>query len=143
MEPIPARPINAFCCQNARCSLYGQKGQGNIRQKGWSDRKKTIRTLICKVCGRRFSERKGTALYQVRLSTEKALSVLGHLQDHCGIRQTSRLTGVRKSTVNRLAKIAGDHADNVHAELVAFSSSHAGSSTRRKVVVRSEKREKL
>jgi len=149
MQPVDKRslidvwPVEAFCCQNTRCSLYGQKGQGNLGQKGWSDRKKTIRILICKVCGRRFSERKGTALYHVRLSTEKALNVLRHLQDHCGIRQTSRLTGVRKSTVNRLAKIAGDHADNVHDELVAFSPQHAGSSARRNVVVRSKKRKTL
>jgi len=143
MQPDGARPVTEFCCQNARCGLYGQKGQGNIAQKGWSSKKQHIRTLICKVCGKRFSERKGTALYQVRLSTEKTLSVLQHLQDHCGIRQTSRLTGVRKDTVNRLAKIAGDHADKVHDELVAFSPQHAGSPARRKVVVRSKKREKL
>ena len=88
---LPARPIEAFCCQNVRCSLHGQKGQGNLRQKGWSDRRKTIRTLICNACGKRFSERKGTVFYQVRLSTEKALSVLQHLQDHskCAIRFTA------------------------------------------------------
>ena len=137
------RPIEDFCCQNDRCGLYGQKGQGNIGQKGWSSKKQQIRTMICTVCGVRFSERKGTALYASRLPTEKALSVLQHLQDHCGIRQTSRLTGVNKVTVNRMAKIAGQHADKVHDELVAFSPQHPGSSARRKVVVCPEKREKL
>jgi LacI family transcriptional regulator len=117
------RPLKDFCCHNPDCALYGQKGQGNIRLKGWSSEKQQIRALICKACGHKFSERKGTALFSSRLPTEKALAVLNHLQDDCGIRQTSRLTGVDKDTVNRLALIAGEHADKVHDELVAFSPS--------------------
>jgi len=137
------RPIEDFCCQNSDCALYGQKGQGNIRQKGWSSKKQGIRTLICKTCGVRFSERKGTALYTSRLPTEKALSVLKHLQEHCGIRQTSRLTGVNKDAVNRLALIAGRHAEKAHEELVAFSPKYPRSPARRKMVVRPEKGKKL
>jgi LacI family transcriptional regulator len=137
------RPLSDFCCQNADCSSYGQKGLGNIRQKGWSGKSGKIRLLICKTCNTRFSERKGTALSGSRLPTEKAINVLKHLQEHCGVRQTSRLTGVDKDAVNRLALIAGKHADQVHEELVAFSPEHRGGPTRRKMVVRPEERKEL
>lgn len=137
------RPLADFCCHNTECELHGQKGKGNIRQKGWSSKKQQVRTLICKACGVRFSERKGTALYGSRIPTEKAIDVLKHLQDHCGIRQTARLTGVNKDVVNRLALVAGQHAEKVHEEMVAFSPEHPGSPARRKVVVRPKKGKKL
>jgi LacI family transcriptional regulator len=136
------RPIELFCCQNPKCALHGKKGQGNIKQKGWASKTQAIRSLLCSACGKRFSERKGTALYGSRIKTEKALDILKHLQDHCGIRQTARLTGTGKDVVNRLARVAGQHAEKLHGELVAFSPEHPGSATRRKVVVRPKKGEK-
>ncbi len=39
------------------------------------------------------------------------------------MRQTSRLVGVNKNTVVRLAVVAGQHAKDVHDEIVAFSPS--------------------
>jgi transposase-like protein len=77
--------------------------------------------LACRTCQHRFSERKGTALYRCKLPEEKALSVLRHLQESCGVRQTSRLVGVNKNTVVRLAVVAGEQAKDVHAEVVASS----------------------
>jgi hypothetical protein len=49
------------------------------------------------------------------------LEVLKHLGEGLGIRQTSRLAGVHRDTVMRLAKLAGQHAKAAHDELVAFS----------------------
>jgi hypothetical protein len=54
-----------------------------------------------------------------------ALSVLEHLAEGNGIRQTGRLVGVHRDTVVRLARTAGAHAHDVHHEVVAFSPSHA------------------
>ena len=81
------------------------------------------RVLACRTCQFRFSERKGSALYRCKLPDDKALSVLQHLQESCGVRQTSRLVGVNKDTVIRLAVVAGRHAQEVHDEVVAFSPS--------------------
>jgi hypothetical protein len=50
---------------------------------------------------------------------------------------------VDKNTVNRLARVAGEHADRAHQELVAFSPTHPGGADGRKVVVRSQKRRPL
>jgi hypothetical protein len=133
------RPIEDFCCQNKECPEFGKKGRGNISQRGWSGHKKGIRMMYCPVCRAHFLERKGTVLSDCRLPEAKAIGVLNHLFEQNGIRQTARLTGVDKNTVNRLAKMAGEHAEKVHQELVAFSPSHPGSADGRKVVVRPQK----
>ena len=79
------------------------------------------RLLRCSTCKARFSERKGTPLFDTRLPAEKALAVLRHLADGCGARQTGRLAGVDKDTAVRYALRAGGHAEQLHDELVAFS----------------------
>ena len=112
--------LDRFCCQNPNCADYGLRGRSNVRvcfRYGKSQR----RMLACRTCQQRFSERKGTALYRCKLPEDKALSVLQHLQESCGVRPTSRLVGVNKGTVVRLAVVAGQHAQKVHDEVVAFS----------------------
>ena len=69
----------------------------------------------------RFSERKGTPLYRSHLPEEKVASVLNHVGDGCGVRQTGRLVGVHRDTVMRYSRLAGDHAQQAHDERVAFS----------------------
>jgi hypothetical protein len=56
-------------------------------------------------------------LFGVHLPTAKAVSVLEHLADGCGVRQTARLTGVTRDAVMRLTKKAGAHAAATHDEL--------------------------
>ena len=81
------------------------------------------RLLYCKGCQARFSERKGTPLFDSRLSQEKAVAVLAHIAEGCGVRKTGRLVGVNKDTVERTSLLAGQHAQQLHNELVAFSPS--------------------
>jgi transposase-like protein len=114
--------LSLFCCQNPDCFEYGQRGLDNLRvcfRYGPSQR----RMLACRTCQQRFSERKGTPLFDTRLPEEQAIDVLAHLRENCGVRQTGRLVGVNKNTVVRLAKLAGQHSAQVHDELVAFSPS--------------------
>ena len=122
--------LENFCCQNPECSDYGRRGLGNLRVCFRNGPNQQRRVLACRTCQYRFSERKGTALYRCKLPQDKALSVLQHLQESCGVRQTSRLVRVNKSTVVRLAVVAGQHAQQVHDEVVAFSPSDAGSAVR-------------
>src|SRR5437763_14543676 len=112
--------LSRFCCQNPACPDYGQRAQGNLTVCGHYG-KQQRRLLYCTSCKARFSERKGTPLFDSRLPDDKALAVLAHLADGCGVRQTSRLTGVGKNAVSRLAKLSGGHAQKLHDELVAFS----------------------
>jgi len=133
------RPLNQLCCQNSRCVVYGQRGQGNLSACGWIDRKKTIRQIYCSACKARFSERKGTPLYQAKLPTDKVIALLDHVRDGCGVRQTVRLVGVSKNTANRFVWQAGEHARQLHDDLVALSPSDPGGPVRRKVGLRGQK----
>ncbi len=49
------------------------------------------------------------------------VSVLDHVSEGCGIRKTSRLIGVHRETVSRYSLLAGEHAHDLHAVLVACS----------------------
>jgi len=127
--PAPVRTamddLNNFCCQNPDCPDYGRRDLGNLRVCFRNGPNKQRRVLACRTCQQRFSERKGTPLYRAKLPEDKALSVLQHLQESCGVRQTSRLVGVNKNTVVRLAVVAGQHAQDLHDDLVAFSPADA------------------
>ena len=122
--------LKTFCCQNPDCPDHGQRGLDNLRVCFRNGPNKERRVLACRTCQTRFSERKGTPLYRSKLPEEKALSVLQHLQESCGVRQTGRLVGVNKDTVVRLAVLAGGHARELHDELVAFSPPDARSPVR-------------
>lgn len=115
--------LDKFCCLNPDCPDYGQRGGDNLRVCFRNGPNKQRRVLACRTCQQRFSERKGTPLYRGKLPEHKVLSVLQHLQESCGVRQTSRLVGVNKDTVTRLALLAGEHAQQLHDDLVAFSPS--------------------
>jgi LacI family transcriptional regulator len=122
--------LKSFCCQNPQCRDYGKRGLDNLRVCFRNGPNQQRRVLACRTCRKRFSERKGTPLYRAKLPEDKALSVLAHLQESCGVRQTGRLVGVNKNTVLRLALLAGQHAKALHDELVGFSPRHAGSTVR-------------
>jgi transposase-like protein len=114
--------LHAFCCQNLDCPDYGQRGHGNLTVCGRYGRHQR-RLLYCRTCKDRFSERKGTPLFDTRLPEVQVIAVLHHLAEGCGVRQTGRLVGVSKDTVIRYSLRAGDHAGQLHDELVAFSPS--------------------
>jgi len=88
------------------------------------------RLLYCRTCKDRFSERKGTPLFDARLPEHKVVAVLQHVAEGVGVRQTSRLVGVSKDTVVRYSLRAGTHAQQLHDELVAFSPPDRGSAVR-------------
>jgi transposase-like protein len=114
--------LNPFCCQNQTCPDYGKRGHGNltVTARYGTDQRRLLR---CKTCKARFSERKGTPLFDSRLPPAKVVSLLQHLAEGCGVRSTSRLLGVSKDTVVRYSLRAGNHAQQLHDELVAFSPS--------------------
>ena len=116
--------LSAFCCQNERCVTYGRRGQGNLFVCERVGKRKDIRLLKCRTCKRRFSERKGTVFYRAHTPLDQVVSILGHVGDGCGMRQTGRLTGHKEDTVIRYARLAGRHAGALHEQVVAFSPSH-------------------
>jgi transposase-like protein len=134
---MSADDLARFCCQNPECPRYGERDAGNLSVCGHFG-KQNHRLLYCNACKARFSEFKGTPLFNSKLPHDKALAVLEHLADGCGVRQTARLVGVNKDTVTRLALLAGQHAKETHDELVAFSPRHPRSPARREVGLRGQ-----
>ena len=88
------------------------------------------RVLRCSTCKSRFSERKSTPLFGIRLSAATVVSVLAHVVEGVGTRKTARLVGVNKDTVIRYIRAAGEEAQHLHDELVAFSPSDQRSAGR-------------
>jgi transposase-like protein len=116
--------LSRFCCLNCDCPESGKRGAGNLTVTGRYGPGKARRMLRCRACQARFSERKGTPLFDARLPPEKVESVLEHVAEGCGVRQTGRLCRVDPNTVARSSRIAGGHAKDVHDELVAVSPPH-------------------
>jgi hypothetical protein len=135
--------LSRFCCQTALCAASGQRGGGNLTVGMRYGRGKCLRLLYCRLCHARFSERKGTPLFQARLSAAKVESVLAHITEGCGVRKTGRLVGVNRETVARYAVLAGTPAQALHDELVAVSPPDARGAVRRKVGLRRQERKAL
>src|SRR3954468_17158808 len=117
--------LSRFCCLNSGCPEHGKRGAGNLTATGRYGAHKERRMLRCSACKARFSERKGTPLFDSRLPPGKVESVLEHIAEGCGVRQTGRLCGVNRGTVGRLSRAAGEHARDLHDESVALSPPHA------------------
>jgi LacI family transcriptional regulator len=112
--------LSRFCCLNLDCSDHGKRGHGNLTVTARYGPRRT-RMLRCATCTSRFSERKGTPLFGTRLSPATVTDILSHAAEGVGTRKTARLVGVHRDTVTRYARVAGDHAQHLHDELVAFS----------------------
>src|SRR5574341_726041 len=116
--PTPTRPpLGSLACVDHRCDLNGQIGQGNltIRKVYGQD---AIRFLRCQCCGAEFSERKTTALWNTKVSEDKAIAVAEHLGEGCSLKATARLVKVNASVVRRLNGKLGEHGAAFHDERV-------------------------
>jgi transposase-like protein len=116
--------LSGFCCLNSDCPEYGKRDAGNLTVTSRYGPDKARRMLRCRTCKTRFSERKGTPLFDARLPPAKVESVLEHVAEGCGVRQTGRLCRVAPNTVARYSRLAGAHARDAHDELVAVSPPH-------------------
>jgi transposase-like protein len=135
--------LSRFCCLNPECPDYGTRGAGNLTVTSRYGSQQERRMLRRRTCKARFSERKGTPLFDSRLPPKQAESVLEHSAEGCGVRQTGRLCKVNRGTVGRLSRIAGEHARDLHGELVALSPPDARGPVRREVGLRRQEGEEL
>jgi len=112
--------VRRFCCLDPACPDHGKRNHGNLTvpMRYGPDQRRLLR---CSTCKARFSERKGTPLFDARLPADKAVSVLAHVAEGVGTRKTARLVGVHRDTVTRYIRRAGEHAHDLHEDLVAFS----------------------
>lgn len=117
-KPTNTRPeLETLACVNERCESYGQKGQNNLTVRKIYG-KDGIRYLRCGDCGKEFSERKTTALWNTKVSEDKAIAVAEHLGEGCSLKATARLVKVNASVVRRLNGKLGEHGQAFHDERV-------------------------
>jgi hypothetical protein len=112
------RDWSVFACPNPKCSAFGQRGLPPIHPHGWSSKPRGIRCLRCTVCGKSFSERKGTPFYRTQLPEDQLIAITQHIVEGNGMRPTSRLCHVPLNTVLRYAHRAGEHAQAFHDQMV-------------------------
>jgi transposase-like protein len=118
MKTNNTRPaIESLACVEPECKLYGLAGQGNLRVRKVYGQDAN-RYLRCKCCGREFSERKGTALWNTKVSEAKAVSVAAHLSEGCRQESIARLVAVDISVVQRLNRVVGQPGRRFHEERV-------------------------
>ncbi|VTR97311.1 Marine sediment metagenome DNA, contig: S01H1_L04904 OS=marine sediment metagenome GN=S01H1_13053 PE=4 SV=1 [Gemmata massiliana] len=86
--------LSSFCCLNPGCADQGKRGHGNLTVTARYGPSQSRRMLRCRTCTARFSERKGTPLFDARLPPGKVRHVLAHVAEGIGTRKTARLTGV-------------------------------------------------
>src|SRR5579859_4116197 len=110
-------PLETLACVNAVCLLYGRAGLNNLSVRKIYG-KDEIRYLRCQCCGKEFSERKGTALWNTKVCEEKAVAVAEHLAEGCSLKGTGRLCKVHPSVVRRLKGKVGEHGEAFHDEHV-------------------------
>ena len=109
--------LDTLACVNAECALHRKTHQGNLGVRKVYGRD-ALRLLRCRTCGEEFSERRGTAWFNTKVSATKAVEVIDHLTDGCSVRSTARLTRVCKMTVARLLRVSGRHAERLHDQQV-------------------------
>jgi len=115
--PLTRPPIETLACINEQCELYGQRGQNNLTVRKTYG-KDGIRYLRCQECSAEFSERKGSALWNTKVSEAKAVAVAEHLAEGCSLKGTARLAKVDASVVRRLNGRVGEHGKAFHEEHV-------------------------
>jgi transposase-like protein len=109
--------LDTLACVNTECQLFRRTSEGNLTVRKVYGRDR-IRLLRCHTCGEEFSERRGSALFNTKITEDKATDVINHLDEGCGVRSTARLVNVSKETVARLLRMAGRHAVRFHNQYV-------------------------
>ena len=135
--------LSSFCCLNPVCADLGKRGHGNLTVTARYGPGKTRRMLRCRTCTARFSERKGTPLFDARLPPDKVTAVLAHVAEGVGTRKTARLIGVHTDTVTRYTRPAGGHTAALHDEVVALSPEDRRGPVRPEVGLRRQEAEEL
>ena len=90
-----------------------------------------------------YQQFQDTTFFQLLTAQRSSLSIVEHVAEGNGMRKTGRLTKVGHFTVRRYTKQVGEHAEQLHDELVAFSPKDGSGSVRREMGLRKKKTKKL
>jgi hypothetical protein len=107
-----------YFCPNQDCANYGQVGPDNQVIGAGHYGKQQGQLLKCKVCGQRFSTRRGTPLFDLKTDEQTFYDVIACLAEGNGIRATARIKNVDKDTVAAWLDRASQHIEAVSCYLM-------------------------
>lgn len=110
-------PLESLACVNDECQAYGKAGAANLVVRKVYGRDQ-LRLLRCRACGKEFSERKNTPLWNCKLPEEKAVAIAEQLAEGSSYKGTSRVVKVSAEAVRRLGGCLGKHGKSFHNERV-------------------------
>jgi transposase-like protein len=105
-------PQTVFC-HNSACPASGQVGKGNISVHSQKERR-----YICNVCGKTFTETKGTVFYRLRTARDLVVLVVTLLAYGCPLQAICIAFGLDERTVLGWQARSGQHCQLVHEHLV-------------------------
>ena len=106
-------PLDSLACVTPECELYGQPGRNNLTVRKVYGAAQ-LRYLRGSHCGRGFSARKGTVLWNTKVREAQAVAVAAHLSEGCSPASTARLAAVDMGVVQRLQAELGRHGQRFH-----------------------------
>ena len=90
----------------------------NAQAKKFGKDRHGLQRFRCRTCKKTFPEPHKRPLGEMRLSIEKAVSVIQHLVEGCSIRTTERITGVEKRTILSLLALVGERCEKLLDERI-------------------------
>lgn len=105
--------LQAQFCHNRACVASGQIGQGNIVIHSRKDKR-----YKCTVCGKTFTETKGTPFYRAHKEHDVLVIGVTLLAYGCPPQAIVAAFGWDERTVQRVQTAAGEHCQVVHEHLV-------------------------
>jgi transposase-like protein len=105
-------PRQVFC-PNSACPASGRKDAGNIRVHSQQDHR-----YRCRVCGKTFTETKGTVFYRRQLAADLISTIVTLFAYGCPPKAIEHAYALDERTVNSLLRSAGQHCQPVHEQLV-------------------------
>jgi len=103
-------------CSNKNCPDYNKIGADNIIRRGHN--KKGKQMFMCKTCGVRFVETKGTVFYNRHLSEEDIILICKLLVEKNSIRAIERITEHHRDTIGNLISDLAAHCREVTEFLI-------------------------
>lgn len=105
MLPPPRLDLSRFACPRQECPDYDKHDRPNLRPRGRYGREQWLQ-IVCRTCGRSFSERRASPVYPLRLRPDQVVRVLRELSVRESIRGAAAKAGLDKMTVHGLVRLA-------------------------------------
>jgi len=118
MGRTPVLDTRPFFCPYEDCDNHNTVGPDNHIIGAGHYGNPPTQLLRCTVCGRRFSARRGTPLFQLKASEETFYRTMACLAEGNGVRATARIMGLDKDTVSAWLARAARHVQAVSRYLM-------------------------